>query len=251
MLVVTMMSVTRSLGATDVKDAMIACFLDLTSVNVKSLKLAVREALRTPYHFTAKNNIIWRGEMVCERGDVPQIWMLENNNQARVETSRARDIMARHHTWSRLFKSLKLVEKDAEIKTDLNHRCPVALYELHMQLLDRLLATSAVEIRKNPKRRTARSEARVQFRVVDRFKCSYHFGLAAGGVFDDNHSDDDDQIVTPTPSRKRKRYLHNTILSPQQAGRLEQIVSLGLLCTGSVSPGQYGISIRDLDIEKV
>ncbi|KAH0270738.1 hypothetical protein KCU91_g7863, partial [Aureobasidium melanogenum] len=251
MLVVTMMSVTRALGATDVKDVMIACFLNLTSVNVKPLKLAVIEALRTPYHFTAKNNIIWRDEMVCECGNIPQIWMLENNNQARVETSRARDIMAGHHTWSRLFKSLKLAEKDAEIKTDPNHRYPVAPYELHMQLLDRLLATCAVEIRKNSKRRTARSDARVQFSVVVRFKCSYRFGLAVGGVFDDNHSDDDDQLVTPTPSRKRKRYLRNSILSLQQAGKLEQIVSLDLLCTGGVSPGQCDISIRDLDIEKV
>ncbi|KAH0368998.1 hypothetical protein KCU65_g3611, partial [Aureobasidium melanogenum] len=119
-----------------------------------------------------------------------------------------------------------------------------------MHLLDRLLATCAVEIRKNPKRRTARSDARIQFRVVDRFNCPYQFGLAAGGVFDDNNSDDDDQTVAQTPSRKRKRYLRSTILCLEQARKPEQIVSLDLLCTGGVPPGQGDILIRDLDIEK-
>ncbi|KAG9530730.1 hypothetical protein KCU93_g2423, partial [Aureobasidium melanogenum] len=244
-------SATGALGATDVKDAMVACFLDLNSMEVKSLKLAAREALRAPCRFPAKRNIIWNDEVVCQRGEIPQIWMLENNNQARIETSRARDIMVEHHTWSRLFKGLILAEKDAEISTDPNHRYPIAPYELRMHLLDRVLATCAVEIRKNPKRRTARSDAKVQFRVVDRSKCPYQFGLAAGGVFRDNDSDDDIQIVIPIPRRKKKRTLRNTVLSLQQAGKPEQFHSLDLLCTGAVPPGQGDILISDLDIEKV
>ncbi|KAG9739022.1 hypothetical protein KCU73_g9589, partial [Aureobasidium melanogenum] len=119
-------SATGALGATDVKDAMVACFLNLNSMEVKSLKLAAREALRAPCRFPAKRNIIWNDEVVCQRGEIPQIWMLENNNQARIDASRARDIMVEHHTWSRLFKGLTLAEKDAEISTDPNHRYPIA-----------------------------------------------------------------------------------------------------------------------------
>ncbi|KAH0148361.1 hypothetical protein KCU67_g11472, partial [Aureobasidium melanogenum] len=229
-------SATGVLGATDVKDAMVACFLNLNSMEVKSLKLAAREALRTPCRFPAKRNIVWEDEVVCTH---------------RIETSRARDIMVEHHTWSRLFKGLTLAEKDAEISTDPNHRYHNAPFELRMHLLDRVLAPCAVEIRKNPKRRTARSDAKVQFRVVDRFKCPYQFGLAAGGVFGDNDSDDDIQIVTPISSRKKKRTLRNTVLSLQQAGKPEQFHSLDLLCTGAVPPGQGDILISDLDIEKV
>ncbi|KAH0368999.1 hypothetical protein KCU65_g3610, partial [Aureobasidium melanogenum] len=73
-------SVTGALGATDVSDARVACFLNLDSTEVKSLKLAVREALRMPCRFAAKKNIDWEDEVVCERGDIPQISMLENNN---------------------------------------------------------------------------------------------------------------------------------------------------------------------------
>lgn len=157
----------------------------------------MREKLREDCHRPARVDIIGKkGEVLCRRGENPEMWMLHGCTEHKHELDDVHDALKEDSQLAHLWGPMTSEEKQAELNIKDTERCMIAPYIVRLALLDRLIAACATEMKQIPDRRQLVTDKEIDFKPRIN-ECRWERGK-------DSTAENDDEAPT-RPSRIAKR----------------------------------------------